>query len=51
MVTGFLILYHTDVVGAEAAAIATLIFVVRYWDAFADLLADLRKRRETPAHI
>lgn len=39
MVTGFLILYYTDVVGAEAAAIATLIFVVRFWDAFADLFA------------
>lgn len=39
MVTGFLILYYTDVIGAEAAAIATLIFVVRFWDALADLFA------------
>ncbi len=39
MVTSFLILYYTDVIGAEAAAIATLIFVVRFWDAFADLFA------------
>ncbi len=39
MVTSFLILYYTDVIGAEAAAIATLIFVVRFWDALADLFA------------
>lgn len=39
MVTTFLTLYYTDVLGAEAAAIATLIFVVRFWDALADLFA------------
>lgn len=45
MVTIALTLYYTDVVGAGmptkqvTAAVATLIFVVRFWDAFADIFA------------
>ena len=35
----FLLIYYTNVVGLDAAAIATMFLVVRAWDAFADLVA------------
>ena len=35
----FLLYYYTDVAGLSAAAIGTMFFVVRLWDAFADLFA------------
>ena len=35
----FLLIYYTNVVGLDAAAIATMFLVVRVWDAFADLFA------------
>ncbi|MDQ8702556.1 glucuronide transporter [Streptomyces sp. LHD-70] len=35
----FLLLYYTDVVGLSAAAVGTLILLVRVWDAFADIFA------------
>ena len=37
--TSFLLFYYTDVAGLSAAAIGTMFFVVRIWDAFADLIA------------
>lgn len=37
--TAFLLYYYTDVAGLSAAAVATMFFVVRLWDAFADMLA------------
>ena len=35
----FLLYYYTDVAGLTAAAVGTMFFVVRLWDAFADLIA------------
>jgi glucuronide carrier protein len=35
----FLLIYYTNVVGLNPAAIATMFLVVRVWDAFADLAA------------
>lgn len=35
----WLLFYYTDVAGLGAAAIGTMFFVVRLWDAFADLIA------------
>ena len=37
--TTFLLYYYTDVAGLTAAAVGTMFFVVRLWDAFADLFA------------
>src|SRR2546423_4006930 len=37
--TGFLLYYYTDVAGLSAAAIGTMVFIVRLWDAFTDLIA------------
>ena len=37
--TAFLLYYYTDVAGLSAAAVATMFFVVRLWDAFADIIA------------
>jgi len=45
----FLLIYYTNVVGLNPAAIATMFLVVRVWDAFADLaagrLVDLTRSR------
>src|ERR687898_3301636 len=35
----FLLYYYTDVAGLTAASVGTMFFIVRLWDAFADLLA------------
>ena len=35
----FLLLYLTDVVGLEAAAVGTMFLLVRFWDALADIFA------------
>lgn len=35
----FLLIYYTDVVGISAAAVGTMLLLVRAWDAFADLFA------------
>jgi len=35
----FLLLYYTDVVGLGAAAVGTMFLLVRFWDAFTDILA------------
>ncbi|GEA89210.1 glycoside-pentoside-hexuronide (GPH):cation symporter [Cellulomonas cellasea] len=35
----FLLYYYTDVAGLTAASVGTMFFVVRLWDAFADVLA------------
>jgi glucuronide carrier protein len=35
----FLLIYYTDVVGLEAAAVGTLFLIVRFWDAVADIFA------------
>ncbi|MFW5470844.1 glycoside-pentoside-hexuronide (GPH):cation symporter [Knoellia sp. CPCC 206435] len=37
--TAFLLYYYTDVAGLSAASVATMFFVVRLWDAFADIFA------------
>lgn len=37
--TSFLLYYYTDVAGLSAAAVGTMFFVVRLWDAFADVFA------------
>ena len=37
--TAFLLYYYTDVAGLSAAAVATMFFVVRLWDAVADIFA------------
>jgi glucuronide carrier protein len=39
MSTMFLLLYYTNVVGVEAAAIGTMFLLIRFWDAIADLVA------------
>lgn len=39
MGTSFLLLYMTDVAGIAAAAVSTMFFIVRLYDAFADLFA------------
>jgi glucuronide carrier protein len=39
MSSSFLLLYYTNVVGLEAAAIGTMFLLVRFWDALADLVA------------
>ena len=39
MASSFLLLYYTNVVGIGAGAIATMFLLVRFWDAFADLVA------------
>jgi glucuronide carrier protein len=36
---GFLLYYYTDIVGLSAAAVGTMFFIVRLWDAFTDLIA------------
>jgi glucuronide carrier protein len=45
----FLLIYYTNVVGLNPAPIATMLLVVRAWDAFADLaagrLVDLTRTR------
>jgi glucuronide carrier protein len=35
----FLLYYYTDVAGLTAATVGTMFFVVRLWDAFADIIA------------
>ena len=35
----FLLYYYADVAGLTAASVGTMFFVVRLWDAFADLIA------------
>ena len=37
--TAFLLYYYTDVAGLSAAAVATMFFVVRLWDAVTDIFA------------
>ena len=37
--TTFLLYYYTDVAGMSAAAVATMFFVVRLWDAVTDIFA------------
>lgn len=37
--TAFLLYYYTDVAGLSAVAVGTMFFVVRLWDAVADILA------------
>lgn len=37
--TTFLLYYYTDVAGLSAAAVATMFFVVRLWDAVTDIFA------------
>ena len=39
LTTYFLLYYYTDVAGLSAAAVATMFFVVRLWDAVADVFA------------
>lgn len=39
MSSSFLLLYYTNVVGLEAAAIGTMFLLIRFWDALADLVA------------
>ena len=39
MSSSFLLLYYTNVVGLQAAAIGTMFLLVRFWDALADLVA------------
>ena len=38
MASSFLLLYYTNVVGLEAAAIGTMFLLIRFYDAFADLV-------------
>ena len=37
--TAFLLYYYTDVAGSRPPRSATMFFVVRLWDAFADMFA------------
>jgi glucuronide carrier protein len=37
MTSSFLLLYYTNVVGVEAAALGTMFLLIRFWDAVADL--------------
>ena len=39
MSSSFLLLYYTNVVGLEAAAIGTMFLLIRFYDAVADLVA------------
>ena len=48
--TAFLLYYYTDVAGLSAAAVATMFFVVRLWDAFADLFAGRHGRPDDDPH-
>ena len=47
----FLLLYYTNVVGLEAAAIGTMFLLIRFWDAVADLVAGRAVDAKTPGRF
>ncbi len=46
MSSSFLLLYYTNVVGLSGAAIGTMFLLIRFWDAFADLVRRSHGRRQ-----
>jgi glucuronide carrier protein len=51
MASSFLLLYYTNVVGLQAAAIGTMLLLVRFWDAFADLSIGRAVDRKKPGRL
>jgi glucuronide carrier protein len=51
MSSSFLLLYYTNVVGLEAAAIGTMFLLIRFWDALADLVAGRLVDAKTPGRL
>jgi glucuronide carrier protein len=47
----FLLLYYTNVVGLEAAAIGTMFLLIRFWDAVADLVAGRAVDAKRPGRL
>ncbi|WP_127131021.1 glycoside-pentoside-hexuronide (GPH):cation symporter [Georgenia sp. SYP-B2076] len=51
MASSFLLLYYTNVVAIEAAAIGTMFLVIRFWDAIADLFAGRMVDAKKPGRL
>ena len=51
MSSSFLLLYYTNVVGLQAAAIGTMFLLVRFWDALADLVAGRLVDAKKPSRL
>jgi glucuronide carrier protein len=51
MASSFLLLYYTNVVGLEAAAIGTMFLLVRFWDALADLVVGRMVDAKKPGRL
>jgi glucuronide carrier protein len=47
----FLLLYYTNVVGLDAAAIGTMFLLIRFWDAIADLVAGRAVDAKKPGRL
>jgi glucuronide carrier protein len=47
----FLLLYFTNVVGLDAAAIGTMFLLIRFWDAIADLIAGRAVDAKKPGRL
>src|SRR5687768_11589213 len=47
----FLLLYYTNVVGLEAAAVGTMFLLIRFWDAIADLVAGRAVDAKKPGRL
>jgi glucuronide carrier protein len=51
MSTMFMLLYYTNVVGVEAAAIGTMFLLIRFWDAIADLVVGRLVDAKKPSRL
>jgi glucuronide carrier protein len=51
MASAFLLLYYTNVLGLEAAAIGTMFLLIRFWDALADLFAGRMVDAKKPGRL
>jgi glucuronide carrier protein len=51
MASMFLLLYYTNVVGLEAAAVGSMFLLIRFWDAFADLIVGRAVDAKKPGRL